>query len=137
VRFHEDAPAVPESVGLLRHGVGVFARGLGADDDVVQSVLLAVSEAMTNAVVHGFADRDAPGTLTVVAVAQDDAMCVVVRDDGDGMRARADSPGLGIGLPLMTQLAQSLEFRENPDGGTEVAMRFALPGRPATPDQES
>jgi serine/threonine-protein kinase RsbW len=125
-RFHEAAPAVPESVGRLRRAVAEFARGQGADETVVMAVQLAASEALSNAVIHAFVDRPAPGTLTVSAVRNGDAICVVVRDDGSGMRARPDSPGLGIGMPLMTGTTQALKFREIPEGGTEVAMRFAL-----------
>jgi serine/threonine-protein kinase RsbW/stage II sporulation protein AB (anti-sigma F factor) len=127
-RCEEVAAAVPASVGPLRHAVAAFAKRLGADDDAVSRVQLAVSEAVTNAVVHAFAALPAPGTLTVTAYADGDQMCVLVGDDGAGMAARGDSPGLGIGLPLMTQLSQSLEFRERPGGGTEVAMRFSLAG---------
>jgi serine/threonine-protein kinase RsbW len=125
-RFHEAAPAVPESVGRLRRAVAEFARAQGADEDVVAALQLAASEALSNAVIHAFVDRPAPGTLTVSAVRDGDAICVVVRDDGSGMRPRADSPGLGIGMPLMTGTTQALKFSELPDGGTEVTMRFAL-----------
>jgi serine/threonine-protein kinase RsbW len=125
-RFHEAAPAVPESVGLLRRAIAEFARSQGADDDVVMAMQLASSEAMSNAVMHAFVDRPAPGTLTVCAVREGDALCVVVRDDGSGMKPRLDSPGLGIGMPLMTGTTQALKFGESPEGGTEVTMRFAL-----------
>ena len=125
-RFHEVAPAVPESVGRLRRAVADFARAHGATEDVVMGLQLAASEAMSNAVVHAFVDRDAPGTLTVIAARDGDGISVVVRDDGSGMKPRTDSPGLGVGLPLMTRTTQSLKFSEGPDGGTEVAMRFAL-----------
>jgi serine/threonine-protein kinase RsbW len=124
--FHEVAAAVPASVAGFRHSITDFARALGANDDAIASVQLAVSEAVTNAVVHAFVGRPAPGTLTVTAFSEEDGMCVLVRDDGAGMNARDDSPGLGIGLPLMTQLTHSLEFRPIPEGGTEVAMRFKL-----------
>src|SRR3954463_5237608 len=124
--FHDAAPAVPESVGRLRRAVGDFARALGAADDVVMALQLAASEALSNAVVHAFTDRRAPGTLTLGAGRDGDELWVVVRDDGSGMRPRPDSPGLGVGLPLMTRSTQSLKFSERPDGGTEVAMRFAL-----------
>jgi anti-sigma regulatory factor (Ser/Thr protein kinase) len=110
----------------MRHAIAAFVRRLGADDDVVARVQLAVSEAVTNAVVHAFSELPAPGTLTVSAYAEGGDVLVLVGDDGAGMAARPDSPGLGIGLPLMTQLTQSLEFRERPGGGTEVAMRFSL-----------
>jgi anti-sigma regulatory factor (Ser/Thr protein kinase) len=125
-RFHEEEPAVPASVGVLRHGVAEYLHDLGAGDDIVASVQLALSEAITNAIVHGFVDRPEPGTLKVSAYTEDGGLCVVVTDDGSGMKPRTDSPGIGVGLPLMTQLTESLEFRESEGGGTEVAMRFAL-----------
>lgn len=124
--FREEAPAVPESVGELRRAVGEFARSHGAGDEVVMALQLAASEAMSNAVIHAYADREAPGTLTIEAAREGDEIAVVVRDDGTGMRPRPDSPGLGVGLPLMTRSTQSLKFSEGPGGGTEVAMRFAL-----------
>ena len=126
MKFRESAPAEPQSVGALRRAVAEFARRSGAGDEAVSALELAASEAMSNAVMHAFTDRPEPGTLTVHAAREPDAIAVVVRDDGSGMRPRPDSPGLGVGLPLMTNLTQSLEFREPPDGGTEVVMRFAL-----------
>jgi anti-sigma regulatory factor (Ser/Thr protein kinase) len=125
-RFHEAAPAVPESVGRLRRAVAEFVRAEGADEEVVVAVQLASSEALSNAVIHAFVDKPAPGTLTVCAARDGDAICVVVRDDGSGMKPRPDSPGLGIGLPLMTGTTQALKFSEVPDGGTKVTMRFAM-----------
>jgi serine/threonine-protein kinase RsbW len=124
--LHESAPAVPESVGQLRRAIGEFARRHGAADDVVMAVQLAASEAMSNAVIHAFEDRDKPGTLSVTATCEGGALAVVVCDDGTGMRPRPDSPGLGVGLPLMTRSSDSLKFRQRPEGGTEVAMRFEL-----------
>src|SRR3954453_17491513 len=129
-RFHEAAPAVPESVGRLRRAVAEFARRQGADENVVMALQLAASEALSNAVIHGFVDRPAPGTLTVSAVRDGDAICVVGRGGGAGMRPRADSPGLGIGMPLMTGTTQALKFSEMPEGGTEVTMHFALAAAP-------
>jgi anti-sigma regulatory factor (Ser/Thr protein kinase) len=124
--FQEAAPAVPESVGRLRNAVAEFARGHGADDAQVMALQLATSEAMSNAVVHAFEDRPEPGTITVVAGREGDELWVLVRDDGSGMRPRPDSPGLGVGLPLMTRTTDSLKFSQAPDGGTEVSMRFGL-----------
>jgi anti-sigma regulatory factor (Ser/Thr protein kinase) len=124
--LHEQAPALPQNVGPLRRAVGEFARAQGAADDVVSAVELATSEAMSNAVIHAFVDRPEPGTLMVTARREGDAIAVVVCDDGSGMRPRPDSPGLGVGLPLMTRTTQSLRFSERPEGGTEVAMRFGL-----------
>ena len=125
-RLREAVPAVPGSVAEVRHAVAAYAQAQGAVDAAISSMELAVSEAVSNAVVHAFVDRGEPGIVTVTAFLDGDHICVVVSDDGTGMRARPDSPGLGVGLPLMTQVTQSLEFRESADGGTEVAMRFSL-----------
>ena len=51
---------------------------------------------------------------------------VSVSDDGPGIRPRADSPGLGLGIPLMAQLTKALDLAGNGSGVT-VRMQFALP----------
>jgi len=50
---------------------------------------------------------------------------VVVSDNGEGMRERHDSPGLGLGLPLIDRLAEAVEVSGDGDG-THVRMDFAL-----------
>ena len=39
---------------------------------------------------------------------------------------RTDSTGLGLGLPLIATLTESLELGKNADDHTEVRMTFAL-----------
>jgi PAS domain S-box-containing protein len=121
------APADPRSVGELRRAVKAFAQDQGVEPDALASLTLAVSEALTNAVLHAYVGRE-PGTISVVAEAVRDEFRVRVIDDGRGMRPRSDSPGLGLGLPTMGQMTTRLDIREGTDGGTEVAMTFATPG---------
>jgi serine/threonine-protein kinase RsbW/stage II sporulation protein AB (anti-sigma F factor) len=45
---------------------------------------------------------------------------------GRGIVPRPDSPGLGLGLPLIATLAESLELGTGPDDETEVRMTFEL-----------
>lgn len=103
-----------------------YARDAGAGPNTLFGIELAVSEACTNAVVHGYADGP-PETFTVVAESQDDELRVIVRDRGRGMVPRPDSPGLGLGLPLISQMAERVEVRAPPDGnGVELCMIFPL-----------
>ena len=90
---------------------------------------LAVSEACTNAIVHGYADGPAE-IFTVEAELLGEELCVIVRDRGRGMVPRPDSPGLGLGLPLISQMADRVEVRSPPegDGGVELCMIFSLAG---------
>jgi serine/threonine-protein kinase RsbW len=48
---------------------------------------------------------------------------VTVADSGGGLVPRADSPGLGVGLPLIAQLADRLDVRSG-DEGTQIRMSF-------------
>jgi hypothetical protein len=50
----------------------------------------------------------------------------VVVDEGRGILPRADSPGLGLGLPLIATLAESLELGTGNGEETEVRMTFRL-----------
>jgi anti-sigma regulatory factor (Ser/Thr protein kinase) len=50
---------------------------------------------------------------------------VVVNDDGMGMSPRDDSPGLGLGLSLISRLADQTEYRTSADGrGLALRMSF-------------
>jgi anti-sigma regulatory factor (Ser/Thr protein kinase)/PAS domain-containing protein len=120
-------PAREASVPELRSAVHDFAERVGASRELLMDLALAVSEAVTNAVIHGFIDRQ-PGSVRVCVSARVDEIVVVVTDDGRGMQPRPDSPGLGMGLPLIGQLAALLDIREPTGGGTELSMTFVAPG---------
>ena len=122
-----ELPAEPASVTLARGRVREFAQEHGATPDDVVDLTLAVTEAVTNSVIHAFIDRD-PGRVRVTICTAADELTVVVADNGRGMQPRADSPGLGLGLPTIGRLAAHVDMREAPGGGTELSMTFATPG---------
>jgi anti-sigma regulatory factor (Ser/Thr protein kinase) len=120
--------AVSGEVGGLRRAITRYATANSVADPPISDVRVAVSEAVTNAVVHAFPGGE-PGTVTVVVTVDERAalLTVVVTDDGTGVRPRPDSPGLGLGLPLITTLATTAKFSAGPGGrGTRVHMTFGL-----------
>lgn len=119
-------PAVAASVSEARVAVTEFAQAAGASADALAAVSLAVSEAVTNAVLHAYLDHETPGTVEVRARREAAQVIVEVSDHGRGMLPRTDSPGLGLGLPLIAQMTQSLEVHDREGGGTEIRMSFAL-----------
>jgi serine/threonine-protein kinase RsbW len=118
------------NVAQLRESVTDFAYENGIREPRLSEVRLAVSEAVTNVVVHAFRGFSESGTVTVaVAVREHEWIEVRVTDHGSGMTPRDDSPGLGLGLPLISHLTDQFSHRHPPGGvGTELWMRFAITG---------
>jgi serine/threonine-protein kinase RsbW len=117
-------PARPENVAVARHAIGGFADVVDVPDQTLADVKLAVTEACTNVVVHAYPNGEGPMGLRASVVA--DILRVVVVDEGRGILPRADSPGLGLGLPLIATLAESLELGTGKNAETEVRMTFRL-----------
>ena len=118
--------ATPDCVGDVRHAASAFARANGADERTQQNVALAVSEAASNVVVHAYRDQDGPGEIHLELHLDGRDLWVVVSDRGMGISPRTDSPGLGLGMPLIANLAEHLEVGTPAEGGTEVRMRFGV-----------
>ena len=124
--LHRSVPAIPQAVTALRRAAGQFATGLGAGDSVVDGVRLAVSEAVTNVILHAYPDREEPGPVELTAALDGAELLVTVRDEGMGMSPRIDSPGLGLGLPLVGRIATRVDITAPVGGGTLVSMFFSL-----------
>jgi serine/threonine-protein kinase RsbW/stage II sporulation protein AB (anti-sigma F factor) len=127
LRSENTWPAVPEHVRDARREIAELARRAGVPDEALGAVRLAVSEAVSNAILHGYRDGCARGEVTVLAQAEDSRLEVSVRDRGCGMSPHVDGRGAGMGLPLIAELSDALAVRPNAGGGTEVHMTFRLP----------
>jgi anti-sigma regulatory factor (Ser/Thr protein kinase) len=122
-------PALASQIPAIRRAVEGAARDLGADDDILLQINLAVSEAATNAVQHAYRDRAASARDVVRVVVREgygDSLVVHVHDCGMGLVPRPDSPGLGLGLCLMAHECARFEIRKSADGGTEIVLHFQL-----------
>jgi anti-sigma regulatory factor (Ser/Thr protein kinase) len=118
-------PARAENVAVVRHAFGGFAEVLSVDEQTLADIKLAITEACTNVVIHAY-DDDQDGSLEVDASIDERRLTVVIRDRGRGIVPRPDSPGLGLGLPLIATLAETLELGRDQAEHTEVRMTFAL-----------
>jgi serine/threonine-protein kinase RsbW/stage II sporulation protein AB (anti-sigma F factor) len=131
---YEDAVLVrevaePSAVSLARGVLTGFAERSGAPKTVRSAIAVAVTEACANVVSHAYVGRDAPGELEVRACVADRVLVVEVADEGCGMVPRVDSPGLGLGLPLIAQSTDMFEILEHVErSGVVLRMRFNLAG---------
>jgi len=123
--LNESYLAVPESVPVARRALAAVAAAAGAAGERLDEIRLAVSEALTNAVVHAYRNGEI-GRLHVTAAVASDELWVLIGDDGRGLHAWNDSQGLGIGLSLISGLSDDFAILTRASGGTEVQMRFDL-----------
>ena len=121
-----DWPAVPASVAKARAAVAGFAAAAGADEAEIGGMKLAVSEAVSNVVVHAYIDSDGPGPIRLTVTREPGSVRVAVADEGRGMIPRTDSPGSGLGLPLIAQMTQGFQLDRSDGGGTSLEMQFTV-----------
>jgi serine/threonine-protein kinase RsbW len=124
--------AKPSSVAAARAALAEFAANAGATEAQVDGVRLAASEAVTNAVLHAY--RGEPGEIQVTAALAGRELWILVADEGGGMQPRADRPGLGLGLGLISQVCDDMAIVPRSSGGTEVRILFRLNAAPEFPD---
>jgi anti-sigma regulatory factor (Ser/Thr protein kinase) len=145
-------PGTPEAAGLARQ----LARELLGDCPATQTVMLLVSELVTNAILHSRSGEQG-GTVTVTLCPTQSAILVQVRDDGGPSEPRlsarpAGDAEHGYGLLLVDALADSWATLSTPDSrltwckvsrcpaassGNEGAQRGTrLPGRLGEPSAD-
>jgi serine/threonine-protein kinase RsbW len=107
----------------VRRALSEFAASVGADDDLVADLRLAVNEACSNVVRHAYVAGE--GEMEVEARPVGDYLVVVVHDSGKGLGMPSTDPGAGLGLQVAKALSDSIEVRERATG-TEVRMSFPL-----------
>jgi serine/threonine-protein kinase RsbW len=121
--FKLSLPARGENLARVRRALSEFAASVGADDDLVADLRLAVNEACTNVVRHAYTAGE--GGMQVEARPVGGYLVVVVHDSGQGLGTPSTDPGAGFGLEVAKALTDSMEIFER-ERGTEVRMRFTL-----------
>jgi serine/threonine-protein kinase RsbW len=130
LRFRARYPATTSSLGVIRGEVQAVARECGIE--ALYDVALAVSEAATNAVVHGSAGRE-DAQIDLVVELTDLEMLVTVSDTGEGLKPNLDTAGLGAGLSIIAALTGHLDIRSSATG-TDIHMAFLRSGEVAGKD---
>lgn len=122
--WQQSYPAVPDTVRAVRSALTRFAVQAGASTEQVEAVRLAASEALTNVVKHAYPDSE--GSVQITAAVACGELCVLVADDGCGIRPHGSRGGLGLGLTLMASLCDELQIVKRSSGGTGLWLWFKL-----------
>ena len=127
--------------GFARTAAACFAAQLDPTLDEVNDVRTAVSEAVTNCIVHAYPDRLGPVTLRL-RLYPDNTLEIQVKDKGVGIpdveRARqpmfttGGAERSGMGFTIMESFMDGVKVRSTPGRGTVVTLRRRLARRLGT-----
>jgi anti-sigma regulatory factor (Ser/Thr protein kinase) len=126
--FELELDAAPGTLPGTRRRLRAWLERRGLDEDAAADVVLATSEALNNAIEHGFGNLGGTVGLTVV----DDGLAVLVEvsDSGHWLSPSGDGDR-GRGLMLMERLMHRVEIAMDEDG-TRVKLERRRAGPVAT-----
>ena len=129
-------PSDSRNESFARSAVTAFVAQLDPDTEELADIRTAVSEAVTNCIVHGY--RHTAGPITVQTFLYDDrSVRIRIRDRGCGIAdvAQARQPLFttdhsgergGMGFAIMESFSDTLSVRSRPGFGTTVTMTRRL-----------
>ena len=124
-------PSKSENESFARVVVAAFAAQLDPTIEEIADVKTAVSEAVTNSIIHGYEGK--AGIITIECKIEGKKLTVVVSDEGKGIEdielamqplytSRPELERSGMGFTVMETFMDSLKVESTPNIGTRVTM---------------
>lgn len=125
-------PSRSENESFARVAVASFAAQLDPTMEQLTELKTAVSEAVTNAIIHGY--PTVPGEIRIYCAIAKGSVEVVVEDDGVGIgdldqareamyTSRPELERSGMGITIIENFVDELHIDSTPGKGTRVVMR--------------
>ena len=123
-KYHLEIESDPNNLITVEEFVNYFCKDIQLPDEKLSDVLLAVTEATTNAIIHAN-KSDANKKVTIDVEVVDSKMIVKVKDEGEGFEPKeipdpTEPENLlkdhGRGIYLMRVYMDDLEYRRTPTG---------------------
>ena len=129
--FKLEIDAKLKNEGFIRSMVSAFCVQVNPTISEINDIKTAVSEAVTNSIVHGYKDNS--GTITIIVGLKKKVVDITIIDNGVGIvdierarqpffTTRAKDERSGMGFTLMESFMDNLEVMNNPSGGVIVRM---------------
>lgn len=127
-----EIPARSVNEGLSRVIVGAFAARLDPTVEELAEIKTAVSEAVTNVIIHGYKGKE--GVIYIECETNGKVLTVKITDTGEGIKdielartplytGNPDGERSGMGFTVMEAFTDELEVYSEPGKGTEIIMR--------------
>lgn len=134
-----DAKSVNE--GVARMAVAAFMMDMNPNLETLGDVKTAVSEAVTNAIIHGYGDdnNEMDKKVELNCARNGRELTVIVADEGVGISdveqamqplftTKPDMERSGMGFAFMEAFMDEVQVRSSPGKGTKVIMKKYIPG---------
>ena len=132
-------PALSENERFARVAVSGFLSQLDPNIGELSDIKTAVSEAVTNAIVHGYRETEGE-VLLQVRIFGENRISIKIRDKGCGMEdvARAMTPlytsspeeeRAGLGFTIMETFMEKVKVKSKPGNGTTVTLERTVQGK--------
>ena len=117
---------------FARITVAAFASQLDPTIEELADIKTAVSEAVTNCIIHGY--ENTTGIVKVECKLKDNCIEIVISDSGKGIKdielakkplytTKANLERSGMGFTIMENFMDELKVESIPDMGTKVTMK--------------
>ena len=131
--------ALSQNESFARVTVAAFVAQLDPTMDELTEIKTVVSEAVTNAIIHGY-DHDPNGIVYIEVSIDDQVVELSIRDVGIGIEdveearqplftTKPDLERSGMGFTIMENFMDEVEVHSQPGSGTKVKLRKHLQSR--------
>lgn len=124
-------PSIVENIRMIESFIDNAKERFHLDEDLYGNIMIAVTEAVNNAIRHGNAGNSSKNVFLSLSL-HDNLLKFIVKDEGPGFNyellpdptapENLEKPG-GRGIFLMKHLSDEVEFREN---GKTVELSFYM-----------
>lgn len=126
------------SESFLRSTIGAYCTRKNPSLEIISDIKTAISEAVTNAIVHGYNSKS-NGIIEINAKIDEDILYITVTDFGKGISdigtamqdfytSKPEEERSGLGFTIMNSFMDTLEVSSVVDEGTSVKMSKRLVG---------
>jgi len=128
--FKRVYPSVLEQSDIMVSDIEEVLTNSKVDIDTIRNILLAVSEAFNNALLHANKQDPDKSIWLNLVVSQDDVLLEITDEGKNGLEkiSHKKSPTLtsesGRGVDLIRHFSQNVEFETTERGGLKVSMTF-------------
>ena len=121
-----------QNEGFARVAVAAFASQLDPTIEEITDIKTAVSEAVTNAIIHGYENKE--GIVKIEGHIKDNELTIIVQDEGIGIEnvelamqplytSRPDLERSGMGFTVIETFMDSLKVESEKNKGTRIIMK--------------